>query len=106
MWLDYGALEKPNLVNNAHFFAVWTAPPGSQKRRTRIGASVRRMVTPGEHYVFQLLTAITTVVQHSFGKLLRLFPTPIIIALWLLDSPSGCGWADVVVLCPRCDRCS
>jgi hypothetical protein len=31
---------------------------------------------------FQILTAITMVVQYSFGKLLGLSPAPIIMALW------------------------
>src|SRR5579872_797620 len=59
------------------------------------------MVTSGEHYIFQRLTAVTTVVQRSFGKLLRVSPTSIIVALWLLRSPSGCRWADAAGLCVR-----
>ena len=53
--------------------AAWSASDGMWLR-DGLKAPPRREVTSGEHHIFQILTAVTTVVQRSFGKLPRRVP--------------------------------
>lgn len=79
--------------------AAWSASDGMWLRD---GLKARE-VTSGEHHIFQILTAVTTVVQPSFGKLPRRVPASYNHGTLVVGFSFRLRVADAARLCPRCD---